>query len=127
MPATPLDLPLPGGSEGAGVRVHPLLVAEGPVPPQYFRRPDGPASQLRGLAGGLTTRKDRWPVMPIPAFLVEHPTAGPFMVDTGLAPIVAERGMRADVGRVGGTILNLRMQRGQATGDQLRRLGVEPA
>ena len=127
MTSVPLDLPLAGGSDGSGVRVHPLRIAEGPAPPSYFSRPSGPASTLRGIASGVTTPRSKWPVMPIPAFLVEHPTAGPFMVDTGVAPIVAEQGMQADLGPVGGRILNLRMERGWAAGDQIRELGFEPA
>jgi glyoxylase-like metal-dependent hydrolase (beta-lactamase superfamily II) len=49
------------------------------------------------------------------------------MVDTGIAPIVAEQGMQADLGPVGGRILNVRMRRGMAAGDQVRGLGFEPA
>jgi ribonuclease BN (tRNA processing enzyme) len=64
--------------------------------------------------------------MPIPAFLVEHPTAGPFMIDTGVAPAVAEGGTRADLGRVGGAILDVKMKPGQAAGDQLRERGFDP-
>ena len=117
--ATPIELPLPGGSAGAEVRVHPLLVAEAPVPPLYFKRTRSPAGIVRGLTG-------KREVLPIPAFLVEHPTAGAFMVDAGVNPIVAERGMRADLGPIGGTILGVRMQPGWGAGDRIKALGFDP-
>ena len=119
MEATPIALPLPGGSDGAEVKVHPLLIAEAPVPPLYFKRSRSPIGVLKGLTG---TRQ----VMPIPAFLVEHPTAGPFMIDAGVNPIVAEQGMRADLGPVGGTLLGVKMKPGRGAGDQITALGFDP-
>ncbi len=78
------ELPLPGGREGAAVRVHPLLTGEQLAPPVLFERPHGRVALLRALA----RRSDRiW--IPIPAFLAIHPSAGPLLIDTGFHPSVA--------------------------------------
>ena len=86
-------LPLAGGAEGAGVRVHPMRTARMLAMPHFFQRPSGPLPTLRGL--GLLTSRSRFIPVPIPAFLVEHPTAGPVLVDTGMRPRVAQDGPRA--------------------------------
>ena len=49
-----------------------------------FQRPSGPLATARGL--GLLTPKSRWTWVPVPCFLVEHPTVGSFLIDTGLPP-----------------------------------------
>ena len=61
-------LPLAGGTEGAGVRVHPMRTANTLAMPNFFQRPSGPLPQLHGL-GGFTSRT-KWTPVPIPAFLV---------------------------------------------------------
>ena len=68
------SLPLPGGSEGAGVTVTPMRTAEMLTQPRFFQRPSGPLATVRGL--GLLTPKSKWTWVPVPCFLVEHPTAG---------------------------------------------------
>ena len=70
----PAVLPLGAGREGATVRVHPLLTGEILAPPAFFKRPDGPLGLVGGL--GLHVPPRRWRWCPIPAFLVEHPSAG---------------------------------------------------
>jgi N-acyl homoserine lactone hydrolase len=115
------SLPLQGGSEGAGVAVTPLRTAEMLVSPRFLQRARGPLAGLRDL---LAPRRRRTAV-PVPCFLVEHPTAGPFLVDTGMAPAVAERGARA-LGRRAGLVLRIRMQPTWASSDQLRARGLDP-
>src|SRR5215211_6399303 len=83
----PADLPLPGARRGATVRLHPLLCGRSLAPPAYLLREPGRMSPLRGL--GLGVRKDAWVPIPIVAFLVEHPGAGPMLIDTGLHASVA--------------------------------------
>src|SRR3954451_23826780 len=95
----PADLPLPGGREGATVRVHPLKVAEELAPPQFF---DGAMSRT-GLLRGLVTPRSQWIRLPMPAFLVEHPEAGPILIDTAFDPIVATD-RAANPGRAGAGI-----------------------
>lgn len=82
----PATLPLPGGRPGATVRLHPLVSGRGAVPPAYLHRDEG---RLAGLkAFGLGARRDDWVPIPFVSFLVEHPGAGPLLVDTGLHPSI---------------------------------------
>jgi len=117
-------LPLPGGSAGATVRVHPLRCGEVLLPPRALDRPSGPLSQLRGI--GLHTPRSRWSWVPVPVFLVEHPTAGPVLIDTGFHASVQD-GARTSLGRRAAWLLPARQAPGESAPEQLRRLGVEPA
>ncbi|MEA2360271.1 MAG: N-acyl homoserine lactone hydrolase [Solirubrobacteraceae bacterium] len=117
------SLPLGGGSDGAGVAVTPLRTAEMLAMPHFLQRPRGPLPALRGA--GVLTPKSRWTPVPIPCFLVEHPTAGPFLVDTGMTPAAVGEGARA-LGRLAGFALDVRMQEGWASGDQLAARGIDP-
>jgi len=116
-------LPLSGGSEGAGVTVTPMRTAEMLTQPRFFQRPSGPLAYARGL--GLLTPKSRWTYVPVPAFLVDHPTAGPFLVDTGLPP-AASHDVRAALGRRAAIVYDIRMEDGWAVTDQLRGMGLDP-
>ena len=75
----PAQLPLPGGRPDATVRLHPLLAGEVRVPPGLLERPEGRFATLRGLGVGRSRRD--WVWLPVPAFLVEHPAAGPILID----------------------------------------------
>src|SRR3954452_11769100 len=118
----PAELPLPGGREGAGVRVHPLKVAEESAPPQFW---DGAASRTKFLQA-LVTPRSQWVLLPMPAFLVEHPEAGPILVDTAFDAIVATD-RAANLGRAGAAIHRPRMKPDDAVPGQLRARGVDPA
>ena len=118
----PADLPLSGGSEGATVRVHPLKVAEEYAPPQFW---DGAMSKAT-LVRALATPRSQWVALPMPAFLIEHPTAGPILVDTAFDAIVATD-RAANLGRAGAAIHHPRMKPEDAVPGQLRARGVEPA
>ena len=121
--ATPLATPLPGGSEGAAVTVRPLVTAEMLAPPRFFERPEGPLWLLRGLGLGAPAAKRH--VLPIPAFLIEHPTAGAILVDTGLHADVAHDAA-GNLGRATATMTSIRMRPEQAVPAQLRALGLRP-
>lgn len=112
---------LPGGRPGATVRVRPLLTAEIMAPPAFFRRPDGPLAVPRAL---LAPRRG-WSPLPIPAFLVDHPSAGPVLVDTGLHASVASA-PAANLGALGARMYDIRMSAEQAVPAQLEALGVDP-
>jgi glyoxylase-like metal-dependent hydrolase (beta-lactamase superfamily II) len=117
----PAQLPLPGGRDGATVRVHPLLAGEMRGPGGWLASPGGQLATLRTFMG---SRSD-WVWMPIPAFLVEHPSAGPILIDTGLHPSVAvDPG--ASFGTLGKYLLAIRMEPEQALPHQLRARGVQP-
>jgi N-acyl homoserine lactone hydrolase len=116
-------LPLSGGREGAGVRVHPLRTAEMLTMPHFLQRPKGPAATLRGL--GLLTPRSRFTPVPIPCFLVEHPEAGAILIDTGLPVAVAHDGARA-LGRAAGLAYRIEMEPEWAATEQLRARGLDP-
>ena len=80
--------PLAGGLEGATVAVEPLLCGR-MYAPRGFIEGNAQFTTVRML--GLGTPRSQWLALPIPAFLVHHPSAGPFLVDTGLHPSIASR------------------------------------
>jgi N-acyl homoserine lactone hydrolase len=116
-------LPLPGGIAGASVRVHPMRTARMLAMPHFFQRPKGPLSTVRGL--GLFTSRSKYTPVPIPCYLVEHPGAGPVLIDTGLPRAVAEEGERA-LGRAFAAAYTIEMEPGWAAVDQVRARGVDP-
>ena len=121
--ARPAELPLPGGQPGATVRLHPLLTAEGLAPPGLLERPAGRFATLRALN---PRRRDTWVWLPIPAFLIEHPGAGAFLVDTGLHPSVCID-PRESLGRLLGRRDGFRMRPEQGAPEQLRARGLDAA
>ena len=71
--------PLPGGSEpGTSVVVEPLLGGSILAPPQFFESDAKRLRTLRMLGIG-TPKSKRW-LVPIPAYLITHPTAGPILI-----------------------------------------------
>jgi N-acyl homoserine lactone hydrolase len=120
----PAQLPLAGGRAEATVRLHPLLSGEMRSPPGLLERPFGRLERLRGLEVGRSRRNWIW--VPVPAFLVEHPGAGPLLVDTGLHPSVAIDPAQ-NFGRLGKLVYEVRMQPEQALHAQLRARSVDPA
>jgi N-acyl homoserine lactone hydrolase len=120
----PAQLPLPGGREGATVRVHPMLCARMIAPPGMIHRAEGRLAPLRALGVGVS--QDDWPEIPVQAFLVEHPGAGLVLVDTGFHAAVAVD-PRQGMGRLGGLVFkDLRMDTEQAVPGQLRERGLDP-
>jgi glyoxylase-like metal-dependent hydrolase (beta-lactamase superfamily II) len=121
----PAELPLPGGKEGATVKLHPLLGGRARSPTAALLRESGRLAWRRAL--GLGVGEDGWTPIPIVAFLVEHPGAGLVLIDTGLHPSVAVKPSE-NFGRV--TLLafrDLEMDAGQALPAQLRERGLEAA
>jgi N-acyl homoserine lactone hydrolase len=119
----PATLPLPGGKDGAAVKLTPLLCARMIGPPALFHREEGRLATFR--ATGLRVPRDEWMEVPIVAFLVEHPTAGPVLIDTGFHPSVAVEPKQA-MGRFGGLLFkNVQMESDQAVSAQLRARGIK--
>jgi N-acyl homoserine lactone hydrolase len=83
----PARLPLPGGREGASVRVHPLLCGQALFPRAAVLREQGRFAWRRAL--GLGVPRSEWLEVPIAAVAVEHPGAGTILIDAGLHPSVA--------------------------------------
>ena len=115
------SLPLAGGRDGASVRLHPLLTSEWRSPPGFLARPSGPLKLPRVFLG---SRKD-WIWIPVPAFLIEHPSAGPILVDTGMHPTIAED-PKENLGAFGARTYELRMSPDQALREQVKAHGVDP-
>lgn len=123
--AQPARLPLQGGRDGATVRVHPLLTGEMTGPAGWFEREDGRLAGLRAL--GLLGDRSQFMRVPVPAFLVEHPGAGPVLVDTGLHPSVA-LDPKQNFGRLASMVFRgIKMNSEQAAAAQLRARGIDPA
>ena len=121
----PAELPLPGGRPSAAVRLHPLLCGRASAPPAYLLRESGRLAALHGLGFGV--RRSAWRPIPIVAFLLEHPGAGPVLIDAGLHPSVAVKPAES-LGRVGALAFRgIKMDPGQALPAQLRERGIEPA
>src|SRR5690348_434568 len=117
------QLPLPGGIPDASVRVRPLMSGEVKMPPGWVRRPSGPLATARGM--GLFTPHSKYYWAPVPIFLVEHPGAGLFLVDTGLDPRLIDK-PRESVGAIGSLIYTIRMTPDQAASELVRSAGVDP-
>jgi N-acyl homoserine lactone hydrolase len=121
----PAELPLPGGREGARVKLHPLLTGSTTGPRAWFLREEGRMAWRSAF--GLGVRKEDWLKVPVQAFLLEHPGAGRLLIDTGFHPSVAAK-PQANLGRLSQfTFRNLEMTSDQAVSAQLRRRGIEPA
>jgi N-acyl homoserine lactone hydrolase len=116
--ATPrvVQLPLEGGQTDATVRLHPLLGGTAAWPEAWAHRADGPLRPLRAIGLGSKTVR-----IPLPAFLVEHPGAGPVLIDAGLDPSMS-------FGPLLGTFVarSFRIAPDGPVPDQLRARGVEP-
>jgi N-acyl homoserine lactone hydrolase len=121
----PAELPLPGGRDGARVRVHPLLSARMVGPPGFFHRDEGRLSALRAL--GIGVPREQWLEIPVISFLLEHPGAGAVLIDTGFHPSVAVD-PKNGVGRLGGLLFkDVQMDAADSVPSQLRAKGVDPA
>ena len=122
----PASLPLPGGRDGAVVRLRPLLCGTWRWPPAALLREEGRFAWRKALGLGVPRRE--WVDVPVQAFLVEHPGAGPMLIDTGFHPSVAVD-PKANLGRLLTTmsLRDIEMAPEQAVPAQLRELGIDPA
>ena len=121
----PAELPLRGGRQDAKVRLHPILTATVRGPIAWFLRDEGRMAWRKAF--GLGVPKDQWVLSPIQCFLVEHPSAGPALIDTGFHGSVAVK-PRSNLGAFG-TVLyrDIDMRQEQSAAAQLRARGIEPA
>jgi N-acyl homoserine lactone hydrolase len=126
--ASPAELPLPGGRAGASVVLQPLKCAEMSGPSAWFERVAGPAATLKALGIGVPAEQNV--TVPIVAFLVEHPSAGPILIDTGFHGVVAtgskqERNRNLGLtGRLMGR--SIQMEPEQTVASQLKTRGIDP-
>ena len=126
--ATPAELPLPGGQAGASVTLQPLLCAEMNGPIGWFHRAAGPTATLKALGLGVPT--EQIVSVPIVAFLVEHPSAGPILLDTGFHGSVANGSgpeRNRNLGLIGRLLArDVHMRPEQAIAAQLATRGIDP-
>lgn len=123
--AAPAELPLAGGQEGdASVRLHPLLTGEVLAPDELLHRSGGALARFRAIGLGVPKSRRAW--IPAPAFLIEHPGAGPLLVDTGLHPDT-ERDPARVMGRVASRMYGFRGTAERALKAQISARGVDPA
>lgn len=102
--------------------VEPLRVGEVQLPRAFFEGTGSRLQQLRML--GIGTPRSRWWWVPCPAFLVRHPSYGPFLVDTGLHPSIAAK-PSANMGRLTSWYAKPRLEPGEDLASQLRSRDVD--
>jgi glyoxylase-like metal-dependent hydrolase (beta-lactamase superfamily II) len=95
------------------------------APPAQVDRPTGRLARVK-IAMQVLGPRSRWGWLPVPAFLVEHPGAGPILIDTGLHPSCTTN-LAGNMGRGGRLIYRIRMDHDQALRFQLPDRGVEPS
>lgn len=121
--AKPLVDRLEGGSQpGATVVVEPLLGGEIQAPRGWVESRGGRLETLRML--GVGTPRSRWLWLPVPAFLITHPTAGPLLVDTAFHASVAAK-PSANLGRIASAYGKPRIEPGRDVAAQLRDRGLD--
>lgn len=86
----PLHESLADGTPGATVTVEPIVAGTVTWPRTMMERPGGRFETLKLLRALLSGEPAA--TVPVPAFLVRHPSAGAILVDTGLHPSIATDG-----------------------------------
>jgi len=118
----PLHEPLVGGTPGAAVTVEPLVAGHVAFPREMMVSPGGrllTLKLLRALLGGSNY------IVPTPAFLIRHPSAGAILVDTGLHPSIATD-PRQNFGALGARFGKPTLEPGEDVPSQLRKRGLDP-
>jgi hypothetical protein len=123
--AKPLHEPLAGGTPGATVVVEPIVAGHVNWPLPMMESPGGHFLTLKLLRALLTGKPSL--TIPIPAFLIRHPSAGAILVDTGLHPSIATDG-KENFGKLA-TRLGFKpsLEPGEDVPAQLRKRGIDPA
>jgi N-acyl homoserine lactone hydrolase len=119
--ASRLTQPLPGGREGATVRVHPINTGHILGPEELLAMTGGKVTALRSVR----TPHEGWLKLPVPVFLIEHPAAGLILVDTGLHASIAVDPKQNFGPIIGRLYSNIEMKPEQTAAAQLRARGIE--
>jgi N-acyl homoserine lactone hydrolase len=114
--------PLPGGRAGATVAVEPVKAGEFQVPRAFL---EGARRFTTARMLGVGTPRTKWLWIPVPTFIVHHPSAGSFVVDTGLHPSIAAR-PGENLGRLIARFSRPRLNPGEDLPAQLRSRGIDP-
>ncbi len=121
--AKPLHEPLSGGTPGATVTVEPIVAGRVTWPMTMMERPGGRLETLKLLRALLSGNPAS--TVPVPAFLLRHPSAGAILVDTGLHPSIATDG-RENFGRMGNNVGHPDLKPGEDVPAQLRERNLDP-
>jgi len=119
----PLHEPLAGGTAGASVVVEPIVAGHVDFPRKTMVSPGGRFMTLKLLRALLFGGEPN--VVPVPAFLIRHPSAGPILVDTGLHPSIATDG-KENFGGTSNRFGKPSLQPGEDVPAQLRSRGLDP-
>ncbi|MEA2375917.1 MAG: N-acyl homoserine lactone hydrolase [Thermoleophilaceae bacterium] len=112
-------------SDAQTVRLELLWCADSLAPPGWFYAASGTTAPLRAMGVGVD--KSAMLSAPIGAYLVRHPEAGPFLVDTGVHPSVATD-LRGNFGRLNAIVFSsLRTTPQRTAAAQIARRGVAAA
>jgi N-acyl homoserine lactone hydrolase len=119
----PLHEPLAGGTRGATVTVEPLVAGHVDFPREMMVSPGGRFITAKLAKALFLGAKEN--VVPVPAFLVRHPSAGAILVDTGLHPSIATD-PKANFGALAARSGKPTLAAGEDVPSQLRERGLEP-
>jgi len=119
----PLHEPLAGGTPGATVTVEPIVAGRVTWPQTMMERPGGRFETLKLVRALLTGEPAA--TVPVPAFLIRHPSAGAILVDTGLHPSIATDG-KENFGGLGARIGKPDLNAGEDVPAQLRDRDLDP-
>jgi len=119
----PLHEPLAGGTPGATVSVEPIVAGRVTWSRSMMESPGGRFLTLKMLRALITGQPAL--SVPVPAFLIRHPSAGAILVDTGLHPSIATDG-RENFGAMGTRIGKPDLAAGEDVPAQLRERGLDP-
>jgi glyoxylase-like metal-dependent hydrolase (beta-lactamase superfamily II) len=121
--AQPLHEPLAGGTPGATVVVEPIVAGHVDFPRAMMVNPGGRFVTMRLAKALLFGAPEN--VVPVPAFLIRHPSAGAILVDTGLHPSIASGG-KENFGSLGNRSGKPTLEAGEDAPAQLRARGLDP-
>ena len=118
----PLHESLAGGTPGATVTVEPIVAGTVTWPRTMMERPGGRFETLKLLRALLSGNPAA--TVPVPAFLIRHPSAGAILVDTGLHPSIATDG-KENFGGLATRFGNPALEAGKDVPAQLRDRGLD--
>jgi glyoxylase-like metal-dependent hydrolase (beta-lactamase superfamily II) len=113
----PLTAPIPGGTREATVRVEPIQAGSFTASSTFAA---GPVAGLRarmGAGGGAHE-------VPVPTYLIEHPTFGRLLIDTGFHPSITAK-PSANLGHVISRRTEPKLAPGGDLAAQLRERGID--
>jgi len=119
----PLHEPLAGGTPGATVTVEPMIAGSVTWPRTMMERPGGRFETLKLLRALLSGNPAA--TVPVPSFLIRHPSAGAILVDTGLHPSIATDG-KENFGGLAARFGHPSLEPGKDVPSQLRERGLDP-